>query len=89
MDHQHPAQIGRDTFPASNSIHTPAPTGGIVNWPAPVPAYGAQGRGGQFIIVIPDKQMVAVVTGWNEGPLGEQAYDMLKRYILPADAKLR
>ena len=27
--HQAPDQIGRDVSPASNSIHTPAPTGGI------------------------------------------------------------
>ena len=53
----------------------------------PVAAYGALGRGGQFIIVLPDREMVAVFTGWNEGPLWEQPYDMLKRYILPADAK--
>jgi CubicO group peptidase (beta-lactamase class C family) len=47
-------------------------------------AYGAQGRGGQFIIVLPELKMVAVFTGWNEGALGEQPYDMLRRYILPA-----
>jgi CubicO group peptidase (beta-lactamase class C family) len=49
-------------------------------------AYGAQGRGGQIIIVFPDLQLVAVFTGWNEGALGEQPYDMLRRYILPAAA---
>ena len=38
-----PDQMGRDTSPASNSIHTPAPTGGTVNSPEPVPAYGAAG----------------------------------------------
>jgi CubicO group peptidase (beta-lactamase class C family) len=54
-----------------------------------VAAYGAQGRGGQFIIVLPALEMVAVFTGWDEGPLGEQPYDMLNRYILPADAKTR
>lgn len=48
-------------------------------------AYGAQGRGGQFIIIMPEVQMVAVFTGWNEeNGLGEQPYDMLQRYILPA-----
>jgi CubicO group peptidase (beta-lactamase class C family) len=49
-----------------------------------VNAYGAQGRGGQFIIVLPELKMVAVFTGWNEGAQGEQAYDMLQRYVLPA-----
>ncbi len=46
---------------------------------------GAQGRGGQFILVMPSVQMVAVFTGWNEGNnLGEQPFDMLRRFILPA-----
>jgi CubicO group peptidase (beta-lactamase class C family) len=49
-----------------------------------IKAFGAQGRGGQFIIVLPEFKMVAVFTGWNEGPQGEQAYDMLQKYILPA-----
>ena len=33
VPHQQPIQIGRDTSPASNSIHTPAPTGGTVHEP--------------------------------------------------------
>ena len=49
-----------------------------------VKAFGAQGRGGQFIIVLPELRMVAVFTGWNEGAQGEQAYDVLQKYILPA-----
>ena len=49
-----------------------------------ITTYGAQGRGGQFILVFPELNMVGVFTGWNEGALGEQAYDMLQRYILPA-----
>jgi CubicO group peptidase (beta-lactamase class C family) len=45
----------------------------------------AQGRGGQFILVMPSVQMVAVFTGWNDGnDLGEQPFDMLRRFILPA-----
>lgn len=36
--HQQPYQIGRDTSPASNSIQTPAPTGGIEKNPACGPA---------------------------------------------------
>jgi CubicO group peptidase (beta-lactamase class C family) len=55
--------------------------------PQPAAAYGALGRGGQLIIIIPALDMVAVLTGWNDGPLfGGPAYDMLKRYILPAGA---
>jgi CubicO group peptidase (beta-lactamase class C family) len=51
--------------------------------------YGAQGRGGQFILAMPKLQLVVICTGWNDGNgLGEQAFDMLKRYILPADHQL-
>ncbi|HTL29256.1 MAG TPA: serine hydrolase, partial [Tepidisphaeraceae bacterium] len=51
-------------------------------------AYGALGRGGQCIIVLPELQIVAVFTGWNDGPVfGGPPFDMLKRYILPAAAK--
>jgi CubicO group peptidase (beta-lactamase class C family) len=46
--------------------------------------YSARGLGGQFILVFPQQQMVAVVTGWNEGPLMNQALDMAQHYILPA-----
>jgi CubicO group peptidase (beta-lactamase class C family) len=58
--------------------------------PQPAAAYAALGRGGQFIIVLPELKMVAVFTGWNDGPVfGAPPFDMLKRYILPADAKIR
>jgi CubicO group peptidase (beta-lactamase class C family) len=51
--------------------------------------YGAQGRGGQFILAMPDLQLVAICTGWNDGNgLGEQAFDMLKEFVLPADYQL-
>jgi hypothetical protein len=47
--------------------------------------YGAQGRGGQFIFVMPEPKLVAVFTGWNEGNgLGEQPFEMLKKHVLPA-----
>ena len=46
---------------------------------------GAQGRGGQFILVMPSVQMVAVFTGWNDGNgLGDQPFNMLQTFILPA-----
>jgi CubicO group peptidase (beta-lactamase class C family) len=46
---------------------------------------GAQGRGGQFLLVFPKIQMVAVFTAWNDdNGLGEQPLNMLQRYILPA-----
>ena len=58
--------------------------------PQPAAAYGALGRGGQLIIVIPELEMVAVFTGWNDGRLfGTPPFEMLKRYILPAAAKMR
>lgn len=58
--------------------------------PQPADAYGALGRGGQLIVVVPELDMVAVLTGWNDGPLfGGPAYDILKRYILPAAAQMQ
>jgi CubicO group peptidase (beta-lactamase class C family) len=54
-----------------------------------VVTYGALGRGGQFILAMPELQLVAICTGWNDGNgLGEQAFDMLKRFVLPADHQL-
>jgi len=54
-----------------------------------VVTYGAQGRGGQFILAMPDLHLVAVCTGWNDANgLGEQAFDMLERFVLPADRQL-
>jgi CubicO group peptidase (beta-lactamase class C family) len=46
--------------------------------------YGARGRGGQFILVFPDLQMVTVFTGMNDNILMNQPLDMLQRYLLPA-----
>lgn len=49
-----------------------------------VESYSARGQGGQFIIVFPNLQMVAVFTGWNDSTLLGQPLDMMRRYILPA-----
>ncbi len=49
-----------------------------------IEAVAAQGLGGQFIIAIPDLQMVAVFTGWNLNALTEQPFDMLQQFVLPA-----
>jgi CubicO group peptidase (beta-lactamase class C family) len=49
-----------------------------------VESYSARGRGGQFIIIFPTLQMVAVFTGWNDNELLGQPLDMLQRYLLPA-----
>jgi CubicO group peptidase (beta-lactamase class C family) len=49
-----------------------------------VESYSARGRGGQFIIIFPALQMVAVFTGWNDNELLRQPLDMLQRYLLPA-----
>jgi CubicO group peptidase (beta-lactamase class C family) len=46
--------------------------------------YGARGRAGQFILVFPEQQMVAVFTGLNDNILMNQPLDMLQRFILPA-----
>jgi CubicO group peptidase (beta-lactamase class C family) len=49
-----------------------------------IPSYHAAGRGGQFIFVVPDLEMVAVITSWNDDELAVQPFEMLARYILPA-----
>jgi CubicO group peptidase (beta-lactamase class C family) len=50
-----------------------------------VVTYGAQGRGGQLILVMPELKLVAVFTGWNDGNgLGEQPFEMLRSYVIPA-----
>jgi CubicO group peptidase (beta-lactamase class C family) len=50
-----------------------------------IATFAAQGRGGQFILILPELKMVAVFTSWNDGNnLGEQPLDMMRRYILPA-----
>jgi CubicO group peptidase (beta-lactamase class C family) len=53
-----------------------------------VRSYSARGRGGQFIFVFPDEQLVAVFTGLNDNILMNQPLDMLQRYILPAAGAL-
>ena len=53
-----------------------------------IPSYRAPGLGGQFIFIVPDLQLVAVFTGWNDNELGVQPFDMLERYILPAAVAL-
>ena len=52
-----------------------------------IPSYHAAGRCGQFIVVFPSLQLVAVFTGWNDNELGVQPFDMLQRYILPATVR--
>jgi CubicO group peptidase (beta-lactamase class C family) len=49
-----------------------------------IPSFHAAGRGGQFIFVFPDLEMVAAFTGWNDDALGTQPFDMVERYLLPA-----
>ncbi len=44
----------------------------------------ASGRGGQWIFVYPDFDLVAVFTGGNDSVLSNQAMDMLRRYVFPA-----
>jgi len=49
-----------------------------------VESYGTRGRAGQFILVFPEQQIVAVFTGLNDNILMNQPLDMVQRYILPA-----
>lgn len=44
----------------------------------------ASGRGGQWIFVSPEHDLVAVFTGGNDNALSNQAVDMLRRYVFPA-----
>ena len=49
-----------------------------------VPQVSAQGRGGQYIFLVPSLDMVAVFTGWNDDALARQPFEMMERYVLPA-----
>ncbi len=51
-----------------------------------VRSFEAWGNGGQFIMVFPSLDLVAVFTGENFGrfPEMEQPFDMMDRYVLPA-----
>jgi CubicO group peptidase (beta-lactamase class C family) len=76
----------------SVSQQAPDRTYGYQWWLGRLPAgdrtlmtYGAMGRGGQFILVLPELKMVTVFTGWNDGNgLGDQPYDMIQKFIGPA-----
>lgn len=47
-------------------------------------SYSARGRGGQFILVVPELKLVAVFTGPADSPLLFQPLDIAQKYILPA-----
>ena len=49
-------------------------------------SYEAWGNGGQFIMIFPSLDLVAVFTGENYGrfPEMEQPFEMIERYVLPA-----
>jgi CubicO group peptidase (beta-lactamase class C family) len=49
-----------------------------------IASYHAPGLGGQFIFVVPELELVAVFTGWNDDELSLQPFEMFERYILPA-----
>jgi CubicO group peptidase (beta-lactamase class C family) len=49
-----------------------------------VKSSSARGRGGQFILVLPDQQTVAVFTSPADNPLTFQPLEIVKRDILPA-----
>jgi len=51
-----------------------------------VRSYEAWGNGGQFIMIFPSLELVAVFTGENYGlfPELEQPFEMIEKYILPA-----
>lgn len=47
-------------------------------------AAAAVGRGGQWVLVYPELDLVAVFTGGNDNRLSDQPLDILRRYIFPA-----
>jgi CubicO group peptidase (beta-lactamase class C family) len=49
-----------------------------------VPSYSARGRGGQFILVLPEQKTVVVFTSPPDNPLTFQPLDIIQRDILPA-----
>ena len=49
-----------------------------------IEGYSARGRGGQYIFVLPERDLVAVFTGWNDNELAAQAHEMFRDYILAA-----
>lgn len=49
-----------------------------------IEGYSARGRGGQYIFVLPDADLVVVFTGWNDNELAGRPFDMLRDYVLAA-----
>lgn len=47
-------------------------------------SYSARGRGGQFILVLPDQKIVAVFTSPADNSQMFQPLDMVQKYLLPA-----
>jgi hypothetical protein len=46
--------------------------------------FAAHGRGGQFIFVFPDIELVAVFNGGNDNSLAGLPLEILTAYVLPA-----
>ena len=49
-----------------------------------VEAVAASGRGGQWVFVYPDLDLVVVFTGGNDNRLANQPLDILRRYVFPS-----
>ncbi len=49
-----------------------------------VESYSARGRGGQFILVVPEEQLVVVITSATDNSLTFQPLEMMHQYVLPA-----
>ena len=47
-------------------------------------SFSARGRGGQFILVVPEMKLVAVFTSPADNPLLFQPLDIAQKFILPA-----
>jgi CubicO group peptidase (beta-lactamase class C family) len=88
--------VSEDWIGRSTSRHSEMPGSGVdycflwqrgetITGAQLVSAYWASGNGGQYIIVIPQLDMVVVFTGGNyDSELANQPFSMLTGYILPA-----
>jgi len=46
--------------------------------------YGAHGRAGQYIFILPELDIVAVFTSWNDNELYDEPLTIMQDYILPS-----
>lgn len=83
----------------STKIHVPKPTIGYdygYQWwirtfdvnGRPEKVISADGRGGQFIFMVPSLNLVAVFTGWNDNRQWARPIVLLRDYLIPASVSV-